>query len=701
MDTPLTTGPEWRPAGEVRTRLHAEVIFIALRSGAVQHDWPHLPPDRPPMHTVRMSTDPEASEHVAGLIAAISAMDLERISRWGDLLGRMLPPGGRLLVAGNGGSAAEAQHLTAELVGRYRMDRRPLSAIALHAESSSVTALGNDFGFDEVFARQVRAHGRPGDVLLVLSASGRSANLLHAVEAARAGGLTTWAMTGRAPNPLADLADECLAVEAGSAANVQECHLAAIHILCGVIDQVVAGRRAVEPRRGLVVVGDVLLDQDLSGEVDRLAPDAPVPVLTVHRTEQRPGGAGLAAVLAARTGRPVTLVTALGRGPDAGTARRLLEEAGVAVVDVGTDAEIPVKTRVRAGGQILLRLEQVTPPGPRDALPPAALAALRSATAVLVADYGRGLAAGEELRRELAALVGRVPIVWDPHPRGAVPVPGISMVTPNDREVRHWQTRLGGEQPAESSMAADVAMARRLREAWQVGHLVVTRGSRGAVMVADDSSPPLVVPPPVVSTGDPCGAGDQLAVSLAVALGSGRVPSEALRDAVEAATWFVERDTPRPADVDPVALAARVRAAGGTVVATGGCFDLLHRGHLALLQHARQLGDCLVVCLNGDASVTRLKGESRPLVTAEDRASVLTALSTVDGVLIFDDDTPAEALARLRPHVYVKGGDYAIADIPERHVVEAGGGQVVLVPYLDGRSTTSLIEQASRATVPR
>src|SRR6266540_2752179 len=233
MDTPLTTGPEWRPAGEVRTRLHAEVIFIALRPGAVQHDWPHLPPDRPPMHTVRMSTDPEASEHVAGLIAAISAMDLERISRWGDLLGRMLPPGGRLLVAGNGGSAAEAQHLTAELVGRYRDDRPPLSAIALHAETSSLTAVLNDYGPVEVFARQVAAHGRAGDVLLLLSTSGRSPNVLAAARQAQLIGVTTWAMTGPVPNPLADLVEEVLAVDAPSMATVQELHLVSVHILCG------------------------------------------------------------------------------------------------------------------------------------------------------------------------------------------------------------------------------------------------------------------------------------------------------------------------------------------------------------------------------------------------------------------------------------------------------------------------------------
>jgi rfaE bifunctional protein nucleotidyltransferase chain/domain len=146
-----------------------------------------------------------------------------------------------------------------------------------------------------------------------------------------------------------------------------------------------------------------------------------------------------------------------------------------------------------------------------------------------------------------------------------------------------------------------------------------------------------------------------------------------------------------------MAVAERVRRAGGTVVATGGCFDLLHRGHIMLLEHARRLGDCLIVCLNSDASVRRRKGEGRPVVTEEDRAAVLRALGCVDAVTTFEEDTPVEILSRLRPDIWVKGGDYAIGDLAELGVVEESGGQVVLVPYLDGRSTTSLIERAVRS----
>ena len=178
------------------------------------------------------------AEHVRALAASLGALQkqADRIDAWGARLARVLARGGRLLAAGNGGSAAEAQHLTAELVGRFRDDRRPFSAIALHAETSSCTAIGNDYGAEHVFARQVEAHGRPGDVLVLLSTSGRSANVLAAARAAHAVDVRTWALTGPAPNPLAELADEVVAVDAPSTATIQELHLVAVHMLCAAVD---------------------------------------------------------------------------------------------------------------------------------------------------------------------------------------------------------------------------------------------------------------------------------------------------------------------------------------------------------------------------------------------------------------------------------------------------------------------------------
>lgn len=183
-------------------------------------------------------------QHLSNLATALETLreHAALLARWGGELGELLPAGGRVLVAGNGGSAAEAQHLTAELVGRYLDERQPLSALCLSAETSSLTAILNDYGAEEVFARQVQAHGRPGDVLMLLSTSGRSPNVLRAAERARAGGLRVWAMTGRRPNSLAVLADEVLAVPADSTATVQEVHLVAVHAVCAAVDAQLAAR---------------------------------------------------------------------------------------------------------------------------------------------------------------------------------------------------------------------------------------------------------------------------------------------------------------------------------------------------------------------------------------------------------------------------------------------------------------------------
>jgi len=161
-----------------------------------------------------------------------------------------------------------------------------------------------------------------------------------------------------------------------------------------------------------------------------------------------------------------------------------------------------------------------------------------------------------------------------------------------------------------------------------------------------------------------------------------------------AARGFAAAPPGHAPDGDPVALAARVRAAGGTVVATGGCFDLLHAGHVRALRAARALGDCLIVCLNSDDSVGRLKGADRPLVGEEDRAAVLAGLGCVDAVAVFGEDDPSAVLRRLRPHVWAKGGDYAVAELPEAAMLAEWGGRAVIVPDVAGRSTTRLIEEA-------
>jgi phosphoheptose isomerase len=192
------------------------------------------------------STERAIAEHVRSAIPVLTALELEspRLARWARQLAERLEAGGRLLIAGNGGSAAEAQHLSAEFVGRFRSERRPYAAIALNCDSSAVTAIGNDYGYQEVFARQVRAHARPGDIVLLLSTSGASANLVEAARASAESGATSWAITGAAPNPLATACDDAITLP-GPAANVQEAELVAVHALCVAFDALIGAEQAV------------------------------------------------------------------------------------------------------------------------------------------------------------------------------------------------------------------------------------------------------------------------------------------------------------------------------------------------------------------------------------------------------------------------------------------------------------------------
>lgn len=452
----------------------------------------------------------------------------------------------------------------------------------------------------------------------------------------------------------------------------------------------------------VVVIGDVLLDVDVEGTVERLCPDAPAPVLDVTAERPRPGGAGLAARLLAGSGAAVTLVTALGDDADAGRLRALLVP-GVELVAGPVDGATAVKTRMLACGRPLLRADRGDGRPGRGfgaAVTPGLERALATASAVLVSDYGRGVAADPRVRAAVAMAASRgVPVVWDPHPRGAAPVPGTTVATPNRAEA--------GVSP--DTVPAAFAAADRLLQRWDCRAVAVTLGARGAV-VAHRHGAHSAAPAVREVSGDPCGAGDAFAGRLTALLGRRSGIDEAVQGAVAAAGEFVARGGAAGLGSAPSALpgstglaAARALAAGvtrdgGTVVASGGCFDLLHTGHSRTLAAARALGDCLIVLLNSDASVRGLKGPGRPIVPAEERAEMLMALGCVDAVVVFDDDNPCAMLERLRPHLWVKGGDYDPADLPETALLRSWGGEVTTVAYRPGRSTSRLVAAMAPAT---
>ncbi len=486
----------------------------------------------------------------------------------------------------------------------------------------------------------------------------------------------------------------------------------------------------------VTVVGDVLLDVDIDGETTRLCPDAPVPVVDVATERYRAGGAGLVAAMLAGDGHDVVLVTVLSDDEAGRTLERHL--GGATVVAGPSGVPTPVKTRVRAAGRPLLRYDQGCGPAVTAPVTAAMLRAIEDAAVILVSDYGRGLTRNPELRAALELAAARIPMIWDPHPNGAPPVPGADAVTPNLAEARTLAAALrdltggesGGSDGPGSHNPADArpaAIADALRRHWKSDAVLLTLGELGAVLAQGGHTTERVRAPEVPVT-DPCGAGDRLAASLAVHRLRGLPLGEAAKLAVREAAAFLGRGgvgslgpQPRPAPAqpalsdrgasglnsgsrgtrdrafsDPVALARQIQAAGGTVVATGGCFDLLHAGHARTLAAAAGLGDCLIVCLNSDSSVRRLKGPGRPILGETDRRELLASLKDVDAVMIFEEDTPEACLDELRPDVWVKGGDYDAGLLPEAPLVESWGGRCAIVPYHPVHSTTELADSLAK-----
>jgi D-beta-D-heptose 7-phosphate kinase/D-beta-D-heptose 1-phosphate adenosyltransferase len=450
-------------------------------------------------------------------------------------------------------------------------------------------------------------------------------------------------------------------------------------------------------RPRLVVVGDALLDRDWIGLARRFSPDGPVPVIDDPNEVVRAGGALLAATAAADRA-DVVAITALGRDGAADELRSLLAVDGIRLIDLGLDGPTPEKVRVRSGTYTVARIDRAAQPAAVGGWTDDARSALAAADGVLVADYGRGLARRADVRRALGAAAAAVPLTWDPHRAGPRPVRGTDLATPNMDEARIalGDSRVDGANASGLAAAAD--LADRLRAQWRCS-VAVTAGPLGAAI--STGSGPVEVVPTVAASGDPCGAGDHLAAAYTVARATGSDCTSALRAGVAAASDHVAghvAGVSRLQSTRAVDVAQRTRRAGGTVVAAGGCFDILHAGHVSLLSQARTLGDCLVVCLNGDRSVRRLKGPGRPVNAVADRAAVLLGLGCVDAVEIFHEDTPTEALMRVQPHLFVKGSDYGGALLPEEPVLATWGGRVVLVALVGGRSTTRIIQRAAGAS---
>lgn len=484
-----------------------------------------------------------------------------------------------------------------------------------------------------------------------------------------------------------------------------------------------AGLPAVLARfRGLraLVIGDVMLDTYLRGTTDRLCPEAPVPVVAVTERSDLPGGAANTAVNLRALGADVTLLSATGDDDEALTLRRALEDVGISTTSLlaSPGRRTLAKQRVLAGSQLLVRFDQ----GNTDALESAAEGALarrltalaQESDAIVISDYGYGVLSPRVIEA-LATVQRRSPrvVVVDSKNLAAYRSVSPTAVKPNFREA----ARLLGDLDRGERVRAVERRGRALLDLTGARIVAVTIDTEGAVFFERDKGPYRTYARPV-DHARAAGAGDTLGAALALALAAGADLSSAAEIASAAAAVVVAKEGTATASLAEVGsyLAGggkyaesaatlapdleRWRRAGARIVLTSGCFDLLHRGHVTYLNAAKALGDVLIVGLNTDAGVRRAKGEARPINPLEDRALVLAGLSCVDRIVAFDEDTPEALASLIRPHVFVKGGDYTIAALPEARVVESHGGKVQILPYVEDRSTTSIIDRIRAATAP-
>lgn len=459
------------------------------------------------------------------------------------------------------------------------------------------------------------------------------------------------------------------------------------------------------------VLGDLMLDEYVAGAVERISPEAPVPVVRVRDTEYRLGGAANVARQVAALGARVSLAGVVGADAAGEQLLALCNAAGIetrAVVKLA-DRATTRKLRVMGHSQQLLRLDWEDVSG---CAPAASVRMISKLTeeprpdAIILSDYAKGVLTPETIAAVLP-LRGAAPVVVDPKHRDFTRYRGATTITPNLREL---EAAAGGPLSPDDAQSIASAARRLVREA-ALEAMVVTLGDRGMLVVTADGAP-VSVPAAKREVYDVTGAGDTAIAVLAVALGAGAPLAAAARIANAAAGIAVGQvgavavetsrirdalsDRPDGKLLNRDAVAARAaswRMTGKRIVFTNGCFDLLHSGHLTLLESAARLGDVLVLAINSDESVRRLKGPERPLVPQGERAALLAALSFVDAVTIFDEDTPLETLQAVRPHVLVKGGDYRPEQIVGRELIEGYGGRVAVVPLVPEKSTTALVER--------
>jgi D-beta-D-heptose 7-phosphate kinase/D-beta-D-heptose 1-phosphate adenosyltransferase len=483
-----------------------------------------------------------------------------------------------------------------------------------------------------------------------------------------------------------------------------------------------------------LVIGDAMLDSYVEGKASRLCREGPVPIVRKTAEFHLPGGAANTAANLRALGAEVDFLGLIGRDTPGARLRDSLRERGVSIhglVESSTGHTLH-KLRILADGQYVVRVDEGEL-RPGETLAPELERALLNGLEelyvccdlVVVSDYGYGVVS-EALVERLRALHREHPkilLIDAKHLAVWSQVPAM-VVTPNYAEA--WQAmkpEQGQPAPPVGDLAGVEELGRALLKRLATEHVAITLGNQGVLVMGRGGLVRHVPAYPVAHAND-IGAGDSFASAMALALAAGATVEDAARLGVEAACIAVSKrwtalvslqelqqrlvqqsELPetlpqvRQAELaELVSLLEQQRRQGQKIVFTNGIFDILHIGHIRLLRQAKMLGDILVVGLNSDASARRLKGEGRPINNERERMALVAALDVVDYVLLFDEDTPTELIRALRPHIHVKGGDYTSKQLPEAEAVREGGGNVVILPLEDGKSTSETIARIAALT---
>ena len=459
----------------------------------------------------------------------------------------------------------------------------------------------------------------------------------------------------------------------------------------------------------VVVAGDVMLDRYLFGFTDRISPEAPVPVVHVQETDDRAGGAANVAVNLASLGVTTQLVGVVGKDDAADSLQAILKNRGIQCnfhrVD---DRPTITKTRVQSRGQQLIRLDREnTAAMPGDAVVSVLRKSIKGAGAVVLSDYGKGALSSVTTMIDVCR-DAKIPVLVDPKGTDFSKYRGATLITPNQAEF---------EVVAGSCSSDDelVQRARAMLDDLDLNALLVTRSEKGMLLLESDMAP-VFLSTQAREVYDVTGAGDTVIAMLAGALASGASLASAAALANIAAGLVVRKIGVATVTPGEIRVSLHQRGQGGRglvgpdelklmvaesrdrserVIMTNGCFDVLHAGHVSYLEEAKSLGDRLIVAVNDDESVRRLKGESRPINALEDRLLVLAGLAAVDWVVPFSDDTPAALIAAVLPDVLVKGGDYDPNEIAGAKDVLQNGGEVRILAFRDGHSSSRIIDKLS------